>query len=941
MNRSTLRAALLATSAAALLAACSGGGDTVNAGTTGPVTIGSTGGGNASVDFDFVGANGCPAGLPEVTVTQGGQDIKACGLSGNLVSDLTLDASSAYALEGSVFVGENAISTANARSATLTIPAGTVLFGASGRDALFVNPGSRLEANGTAARPIIMTSAADLADGSASATAAQAASDGTTTGGADARGQWGGLVLSGRAPINDCGDTAAAPGTAACTKDGEGGSGLFGGGDPNDDSGTLRYVRVQYAGFAFSSSNELNGIAFQGVGDGTEVSYVQVHNNQDDGVEFFGGTVDADHLVITGAGDDSIDWTDGWTGTLQYAVVVHTAGDGDRGIEGDNRGDDVDVTPRSNPTVANFTFLGRDDVGSDGIKLRAGTDATLLNGIVVGFGGGEGLDFDADTGAATPEAYSLFVAENAAAFDGDGAAVFGASASNVSEGGSTLDGLFSGPEEQAVAATDADAVGAPNADEVEDTDYIGAFADDVDAIDQSWLASWTLTAPFPNTVEEQGCPAGTLASSTAVPSGRSEQRVCTIQSPILSDVRLSTGNLYELVGTVFVGEDQGGDAGAPITGADAATLTIAPGVTVFGASGRDALVIRRGSKIAANGTASLPVVMTSAADLLNPNRDDAGVRGEWGGLVINGRAPINDCGDTTATPGTAGCEKDGEGGSGLFGGNDTEDDSGNLTYLRIQYAGFAFSSSNELNGIAFQGVGSGTDVDFVQVHNNQDDGVEFFGGTVNAKHLVVTGAGDDSIDWTDGWQGNLQYGIVVQASDDGDRAIEADNRGDDVDVTPRSNPTLANLTLIGNGASDVVKLRAGTDADIYNAILLSVNSAGDGIDFDRESAANPVPTFFSTYVVDVATTARDAEGDLFTAANGNVDGEALGQDSTLSADGTAAALVPGANEAIGATMIDDAQDGIAGDDGFFDDAPYVGAVEDASDDWYQGWTKGL
>ena len=930
MNRSTLRAALLATSAASLLAACSGGGDNVNAGTTGPVTIGGgTGGGNASVDFDFVGANGCPAGLPEVTVTQGNRDILACGLSGSLVSDLTLDAGSAYAIQGSVFVGESVIGDANARRATLTVPAGTVLFGASGRDALFVSPGSRLEAEGTADRPIIMTSAADLADGSAGATAAQAASDGTTTGGADARGQWGGLVISGLAPINDCGDTQAAPGTAGCTKDGEGGSGLFGGDDPNDDSGSLAYLRVQYAGFAFSSDNELNGIAFQGVGDGTEVSFVQVHNNQDDGVEFFGGTVDADHLVVTGAGDDSIDWTDGWTGTLQYAVVVHTAGDGDRAIEGDNRGDDVDVTPRSNPTIANFTFLGRDDVGSDGVKLRAGTDATLLNGIVVGFGGGEGLDFDADSAAATPEAYSLFVAENAAPFDGDAAPIFGASDSNVSAAGASLDGLFAGALERDVDATDADDVDAPNADEVEDTDYIGAFSDDEDEIEESWLAGWTLTAPFPNTQDQQGCPAGTIASTTAVPVGRAEARVCTIQSPILSDVSLTRGNLYELVGTVFVGEDQGGDADTPLAGADSATLTVAPGVTVFGASGRDALVIRRGSRIEVNGSASLPVVMTSLADVQDPSRDDDGVRGEWGGLVINGRAPINDCGDTQATPGTAGCEKDGEGGSGLFGGGAPEDDSGNINYLRIQYAGFAFSSSNELNGIAFQGVGSGTEDSHVQVHNNQDDGVEFFGGTVNARYLVITGAGDDSIDWTDGWTGNLQYAIVAQATDDGDRPIEADNRGDDVDVTPRSNPTLSNLTLIGNGSADVVKLRAGTDAEIYNSVLLA-QGQGDGIDFDRESAANPVPTFFSTFVTSVETAVADGEGDLFLATNNNVDGVATGQGSTLTADGTAFALVPGANEgSVAATDLDD---------DFFDEVDFIGAVEDADDDWYQGWT---
>ena len=493
MNRSTLRAALLATSAASLLAACSGGGDNVNAGTTGPVTIGGgTGGGNASVDFDFVGANGCPAGLPEVTVTQGNRDILACGLSGSLVSDLTLDAGSAYAIQGSVFVGESVIGDANARRATLTVPAGTVLFGASGRDALFVSPGSRLEAEGTADRPIIMTSAADLADGSAGTTAAQAASDGTTTGGADARGQWGGLVISGLAPINDCGDTQAAPGTAGCTKDGEGGSGLFGGDDPNDDSGSLAYLRVQYAGFAFSSDNELNGIAFQGVGSGTEVSHVQVHNNQDDGVEFFGGTVNARYLVITGAGDDSIDWTDGWTGNLQYAIVAQATDDGDRPIEADNRGDDVDVTPRSNPTLSNLTLIGNGS--SDVVKLRAGTDAEIYNSVLVAQNGqGDGIDFDRESAAnPVPTFFSTFVASvETAVADGEGE-LFLSSNNNVdgvaTGQGSTLtaDGttfaLVPGANEGSVAATDVDD------DFFDEVDFIGAVED----VDDDWYQGWTI-----------------------------------------------------------------------------------------------------------------------------------------------------------------------------------------------------------------------------------------------------------------------------------------------------------------------------------------------------------------------------------------------------------------------------------------------------------------
>ncbi|WP_036766331.1 hypothetical protein [Parvularcula oceani] len=934
MISSLLRSGLLASSAIALLSACSGGGDVASTGGTAPVVINPGGGGGGSSNgFDFVGSGGCPSGLDETTVTSNGQDIRACRIpAGVITTDLTLTSDNAYALDGTVFVGENAITVDGAQSATLTIEPGTVIFGSSGRDALVVSPGSRIEANGTQADPIIMTSASDLADGDSGDSAREAASDGTAGGSATARGEWGGLVINGLAPINDCADTGATPGTEDCTKDGEGGSGLFGGGDAADDSGSLRYLRVQYAGFAFSSDNELNGIAFQGVGSGTEVEYVQVHNNADDGVEFFGGTVSPRYVAITGAGDDSIDWTDGWQGNLQYAVVVQTEGDADRGIEGDNRGDDVDLTPRSNPLIANFTFLGAEGVGDDGVKLRAGTNAALYNGVVVNFEG-DGLDYDDEGTGPDPQVFSLFVAENGAPYDSDGEVIFEASDSNVASTGATLNGLFLGDTETDVAAT-TDIPG----DDTEDTDYLGAFAPGVQSVAASWLADWTLEAPFPDSAA-QGCPSGTEQSSRAVPSGRSEDNVCTLPAVITADLRLTRGNLYELDGTIFVGNDLGPDPENPRASAQSATLTIEPGVTLFGSSGRDALVVTRGSQIEANGTAAAPVVMTSLSDV--DGSVDPSARGEWGGLVINGRAPINDCGNATATPGTVACEKDGEGGSGLFGGASPEDDSGNLNYLQVRYAGFAFTSDNELNGIAFQGVGSETDVDFVQVHNNQDDGVEFFGGTVSARHLVITGAGDDSIDWTDGWQGNLQYAIVVQAEDDGDRAIEGDNRGDDVDLTPRSNPQLANLTLIGNGSSDIVKLRAGTNASIYNSILLVADAEGDasgtndGIDFDQESLAGIVPTFYSTYVVDVENPVVDAEGDLFSAANGNVDGEALGQDSTLTADGTDAELVPGANElAVDATDIEE-------DGEFFDDSDYIGAVGGSSDDWYQGWTFSL
>jgi hypothetical protein len=241
-----------------------------------------------------------------------------------------------------------------------------------------------------------------------------------------------------------------------------------------------------------------------------------------------------------------------------------------------------------------------------------------------------------------------------------------------------------------------------------------------------------------------------------------QKRVCRLTGTVTSDLRLSGGSslVYELVGPVFIGEDVGAEG----AGGDAAVLTIDAGVTIIGSSGADYLVISRGSEIRSNGTAGAPVIMTSRADFAGANQSPNDDRGQWGGLVINGRAPINACIDGTATGGTAGCEKSGEGSSGLFGGAVADDSSGSLAYTRVQFAGFRVNAEDELNGIAFQATGSGTDVNYVQVHNNEDDGIEFFGGATNAKYLVLTGIADDSLDYTDGWTGNVQYVIVQHAA---------------------------------------------------------------------------------------------------------------------------------------------------------------------------------
>ena len=171
---------------------------------------------------------------------------------------------------------------------------------------------------------------------------------------------------------------------------GEGDTGVYGGTDDNDNSGILRYVRVEFSGVEFSPDNELNGIAFQAVGRGTQVDHVQAHMSRDDAMEWFGGTVDGKYLVMSNAADDSVDWTFGWTGRVQFVAVTQRGDDADNGIEADNNEFNNNALPRSNPQIYNITLCGDPDTNEGGespraANLRRGTAFTIRNFLITGF----------------------------------------------------------------------------------------------------------------------------------------------------------------------------------------------------------------------------------------------------------------------------------------------------------------------------------------------------------------------------------------------------------------------------------------------------------------------------------------------------------------------------------------------------------------------------
>ena len=317
MNTSnrTLRAVLLAGAALALVGC--GSTEIISPGAADappPAPVPSPPPPPAGAQIDLVPAAGCPTGLAEITIPASGDlaDVDACSISGTITADLTIPANLTVAIDGPVFVGMDGGS-----AVTLTIEPGAVLFGSAGGDFISVSRGSDIEAVGAVDNPIIFTARQEIND----------IELGTNFASDALRGQWGGLILNGFAPINACDDVAAVGGTAECEASGEGGTGSYGGDQPADSSGSLQFIQVRFGGFEITDSNELNGIAFQGVGSGTFVNSVQVFNNADDGIEFFGGTVNAQFVALNGNADDSLDWTDGWVGNVQFLLIEHSADD--------------------------------------------------------------------------------------------------------------------------------------------------------------------------------------------------------------------------------------------------------------------------------------------------------------------------------------------------------------------------------------------------------------------------------------------------------------------------------------------------------------------------------------------------------------------------------------------------------------------------------------
>ena len=236
---------------------------------------------------------------------------------------------------------------------------------------------------------------------------------------------------------------------------------------------------------------------------------------------------------------------------------------------------------------------------------------------------------------------------------------------------------------------------------------------------------------------------------------------------------------------------------------DGVTLTIEPGTIIKGASGTgslaSALVVARGGKVLANGSASQPIVFTSTADNItvgesNGTNLDQNDRGLWGGLIVLGYAPSSFAGDVDALQ-IEGIPA--EDTWGLYGGNNPNDNSGVYKYVSIRHGGALIGEGNEINGLTLGGVGAGTEIDNIEVVGNVDDGIEFFGGTVDASNLLVWAQGDDAIDIDQAYSGTIDN-VVVHLGDISDHAFEIDGP----EGSLNGSFTLQNASIFGNGITE-------------------------------------------------------------------------------------------------------------------------------------------
>jgi len=556
-------------------------------------------------------------------------DLENGVLNGLLEKDYTLDSRINYNLTGAFIVADGA---------KLTIPAGTQIVAEAGGADVYVAilKGGQIDIQGSVDNPVLMTSDAGES------------------------GDWGGLTICGEATT-----------TAGVNAEAEVGGFKYGGTEDADNSGSIKNLVIVGTGAQINTESQYNGVSFYAVGSGTVVENVAVINGADDGVEFFGGTVSVKNIYLENNEDDSIDWTEGWNGTVENAYIKHTIAGFSTALEGDK--------DNNNPKFINLTAVST--VGGTALQFKKQSGGIITGLSLAGYA--KNIDMK-DGGELT----------------------------NVQ-----IDGQDADPEASYAAAPT------------------------VDPTSWAWI--------------------NTDLTGDVILAGN-----------ITSDVTLDATKSYLLTSSYIV------ESGAKLTiPAGTQIKAVAGGADVY-------IAVLKGAQIDIQGTDSEPVVMSSAS----------AEAGDWGGLTICGKA-------TT----TAGIDAEAEVGGFIYGGTEDADNSGSIEYLVMKGTGAQINTESQYNGISLYAVGSGTVIENVSVINGADDGVEFFGGTVSVKNIYLENNEDDSIDWTEGWNGTVENVYIKHTIAGFSTALEGDK--------DNNNPKFINLTAVstvGGTALQFKKQSGGT-----------------------------------------------------------------------------------------------------------------------------------
>lgn len=794
------------------------------------------------------------ASIPIVLMSQGvfAADIP---VDQDITQNTTWTADNTYIINKSIFVKNGA---------HLTIEPGTLILGdrAPGPDgvlktnddtygSLVVARGSKLFAEGTVERPIVMTAIQerDGIDGNPKDKPDPALGDGAF---------WGGLVLLGAAPVNYyVGGVNANEHSIEGFPAGSSGDILYGGNNAGDSSGVVKYVSIRFGGYVFNAQtgSEINGFTLGGVGSGTVVDSVEIVSNTDDGIEIFGGTVNTKRIAVAFCQDDMFDLDEGHSGFHQFWFGIQNSnpGIGDRGGEWDGgNGNTKAGTPYTNTRIYNATIIGDGAANvtsqNQAFYLDDYFSGQLHNSVIHDFSGPAIAKDEADgvgngTTTAPPAEFSnntwgnfglgaglLATLNQAGSPSGTGNSDIGTNPllkgiSRITDGG--LDPRPAAGSPLLSSSLSAFPNDAP-AGFFEETDYRGAFGE------ANWLRGWSYLhqAGYLNEI--------------------------LVDADITANTTWSKHETYIMRKSIFV--------------KNGATLTIEPGSLILGdnAPGPDnalgtnddtygSLVITRNGKIMADGTREKPIIFTAweaihgiDGDLLTPLSPALGDGAFWGGIVVLGNAPLNYyVGGVNANEHSIEGFPAGSSVDILYGGNNPNDNSGVLRYISNRFGGYVFNATagSEINGLTLGGVGSGTTIEFMEIVSNTDDGMEIFGGTVNTRYIAAAFCQDDSFDLDEGHTGFHQFWFAIQNGNPaiGDRGGEWDGgNGNTKAGTPFTNTRIYNATFIGDGASNVASLNQGFFLDdffsgqLHNSIIHDFS--GPAIAKDTDGVGDGVTT---------------------------------------------------------------------------------------------------